>query len=337
MKLSILKYLSALTLLLFPIIIYAGGTTIIDVQIGGTDRADRELVAYYDLRDRQSYVQVTNVTTQNPLCIHVQVFQQDRDCTELDFNDQLTNNDTVVYNLDDMVRNDGSPVPINLADDSYGYVAVSAFVCGTTDNANSESLIGNFRIIDDTGYEYRMNMINSNGKRIINGDFPNNGPNIQVRDVIINYNTVEGANRADIVGFLWNDDRRPARGGGPSFLSSDTIFNVEEGVTFSVFQIDENEERLSCDRVTFGCGPGKVMNYGINEDIPASRGDNLLCEGGGLVEGQNGGYILLDDGVNNITLLGDDDDDGEFACLVGLNNNDGTGSMDECNIGIDKD
>ena len=166
MKSSIFK-LVLLLMILFPINVYAGGPE--DVDIPGTDDPEEELLAYYDLRDRQSFVQVTNRSDENPLCIHVQVFQQDRGCDELDFNDVLTANDTVIYDLDNMLRNDGSAVPINLQDDSYGYVAVSSLDC-VDGSDGDDDLIGNFRIIDDSGYEYRMNMISESDPDFIDID-----------------------------------------------------------------------------------------------------------------------------------------------------------------------
>ncbi len=75
------------------------------------------------------------------------------------------------------------------------------------------------------------------------------------------------------------------------------------------------------------------MNYGINEDYPASRGNNLLCEGAGLSPGQTNGYISLENAsaLSPLDNRPDPEDDSfEFVCLVGLNNGDGTGSMDEC-------
>ncbi|NIP31475.1 MAG: hypothetical protein GTO02_18105 [Candidatus Dadabacteria bacterium] len=75
------------------------------------------------------------------------------------------------------------------------------------------------------------------------------------------------------------------------------------------------------------------MNYGINEDYPASIGNDLLCPGGGLANPE-GGYIGL---VNGTDLdasppLRDDTVGGDaldiFVGYIGINNGDGTGSMD---------
>ncbi|NIP29259.1 MAG: hypothetical protein GTO02_02080 [Candidatus Dadabacteria bacterium] len=290
---------------------------------------EEELVAYYDLRNRSTYVQVTNVLDNNPLCIHIQIFQQDRDCSELNFNDTLTPNDTVVYNMDNLIRNDGSEVPAELLDDSYGYVVVSAYQCSNNDDdapGVRDSIIGNFRIIDDSGYEYRTNMVG-------NASIDEGGVQVgldKIRDVIIPFNKVDGATHADIVGFVWEND---ANLNGESLGNSteNRVRNLPRGVTFSVFQVDEDEERLSCDTANFACGTGKIMNYGVNDDFPASRGNNVLCEGGGLAPNQSHGYFSLE---NASVSDGDQvsNEQFEFTCFVGLNNNNGTGSMDNCSF-----
>ncbi len=345
------KYLILAFILALPVNVFAGPpppATQSRVDFLTTDRPDEEVYAYYDLRDRSTYVQVTNdEDVDNPLCIHVQIFQQDNNCDEINFNDTLTPNDTVVYDMDNLVRNDGSAVPVNLDDDSYGFVAISAVRCSTNSDDKLESpLLGNVRIIDDSGYEYRMNLATNRSSKtlipeIISGFTP---PWDRVwGNVIIPFNTVDGANQADVVGFIVENDRNlngVAAGGDPD-PDDDLVYNEEVGITFDVFQIDENEQRLSCDQVTMGCGPNVVLNHGINDDYPASRGNNLLCEGAGLNPGQTNGYISLE----NPTFLSPIDKveeppipDFEFVCLVGLNNGDNTGSMDECRVKcIDED
>ena len=108
-KMNIFKKILLSFLILLPFNLFAGpGPVPIqhEVHITTTDRADEEVYAYYDLRNRSSYVQVTYEDDErNPICIHVQIFQQDKGCSELDFEDQLTPNDTVVYDMDNIIRN----------------------------------------------------------------------------------------------------------------------------------------------------------------------------------------------------------------------------------------
>lgn len=281
-----------------------------DLLLGKVSPANNDLSqlsAYYDLRNRHTYIQVTNFHNA-PITIHVQIFQHDKNCDELNFFDDLTPNDTVIYDLENMVRNNGTEVPVNLDDDSYGYVVISD--TGLEMN-NRESIIGNFRIIDDAGYEYRTNMVS-----------PHQDDDISLADDIItaNFNTIDNARFADVVGYAYDGEE------------TSTVRNIDEGFSFDIFVFDMNEEPLSCDRRNFACG--NVMNYGVNEDYVASRGNQVVCPGGGLAD-PNGGYIVFENGSN--LDGGDQDGDGTgdnadrddmFVNFIGINNGDGTGSMD---------
>ncbi len=284
-----------------------------------TDIPSQQLSAYYDLRDRSSYIQVTNVAPK-PVAIHVQIFQNDKNCDELDFNDNLTPNDTVIYNLDDIKRNDGSEVPVNLNDDSNGYVVITIDSDSqlTIDQFSREGIIGNFRIIDSAGYEYRANLA-------AQGFIPHEDT-FQI-PMIANFNTASGANLADVIGYTYVQN---ARSESSTFSLADTVTNFDEGVDFDIFVYDMEEDPLSCDRLNFSCG--SVMNYGINEDYKASRGDDLLCPGGSLAD-PKGGFISFENGKFGTfdEFSGDDDDEFEvptFVGLIGINNGNGTGSID---------
>ena len=113
-----IKYLVLAFILILPFNAYSGMVTGNEIEFLQTDDdGDSEVYAVYDLRNRSTFVQVTrtdNNQVQNPLCIHIQIFQQDKGCVELDFEDSLTLNDTVVYDMDNLVRNDGTAVPVNL-------------------------------------------------------------------------------------------------------------------------------------------------------------------------------------------------------------------------------
>ncbi|NIP29382.1 MAG: hypothetical protein GTO02_03225 [Candidatus Dadabacteria bacterium] len=325
------KYLIFSFLLIIPTLGYSGIVTQSSLDFMQTDEPSEEVFAVYDLRNRKSYIQITSVDDpdkEDPaidLCIHVQIFQQDRNCDELNFEDKLTPNDTVIYDLENFARNDGSPVPINLDDNSYGFAAISSFNCNNRNDGDEPNLLlGNFRIIDESGYEYRMNLITDE----VSNDFleltRNTPPPPSKGNINIPFNTIDDANQADIIAFVVSDRE-------VNFSPrQDLVYNEENGITFDVFQIDDNEERLSCDRKTFGCGPNVVFNYGINEDYPASRGDKLLCEGAGLIDGQTNGYISLENASFVSSVTAGDTRSFHLVCVYGLNNGNGTGSMDEC-------
>ncbi|NIP29386.1 MAG: hypothetical protein GTO02_03245 [Candidatus Dadabacteria bacterium] len=288
------KYFVLALILISPTNIFAQGG-IFSVS-NNTDLSGAEYMsAYYDLRNRNTHIQITNIS-ERTITIHVQIFQHDRECDELNFEDSLTSNDTVVYDLDNIIRNDGSEVPINLLDDSYGYIVVSSL----TDTFD-DPFIGNFRIIDNSGYEYRTNL--ATPEQILESDL----------DMIANFNTVDEASFADVVGYAFDTIN--------TFPFS--AINFDPGFDFDVFIYDMEEDPLSCDTRNFACG--NIMNYGINEDYTASRGENLLCSGGGLAD-PNGGYIFFDNPRPNRMLL--DDEEVLFIGLIGINNGDGTGSMD---------
>ncbi|NIP31775.1 MAG: hypothetical protein GTO02_11595 [Candidatus Dadabacteria bacterium] len=317
---KIFKYLVVALILAVPTHVYSGAAPepasfLISRTDAITTETDYEQIfAVYDLRDRKSYIQVTYPDSIGPgskpstIPIHVQIFQHDRGCDELNFFDELTLNDTVVYDMDNIVRNDGSNVPVNLAEDSYGYVVVTIVEPGGSVR-DFEVILGNFRIIDDAGYEYRTNMPWQPIRNKLDVKSTNS--------FVLNFNTVDGANQADIYAFGVRD------------LNTDASFeNLDEGLTFSVFVFDMNEEPLSCDQVNFACGNN--MYYGINDDYPASKGGPVLCEGGGL-SNPDGGFISLEDATH--TGLPDFHLDevlsfDHFLGFIGINNGDGTGSMD---------
>ena len=291
---NIAIYIIVAFLFVIPIKIYAGFTTITN-----SDNDDSFLSAYYDLRDRSSFLQITN-TSPSTLSIHVQIFQHDRNCDELNFDDTLTTNDTVIYDMDNLIKNNGNELPINLDTDSYGYVVINIIGPSPPDH---QRLIGNFRIVDNSGYEYRTNMAGLFNLPLV------------VSNYLANFNTADGAIFSDVIGYAYQFAAN---------LPEDTVANFDPGFDFDIFVFDLLEEPISCDTRNFACG--KIMNYGVNEDYKASRENNLLCPGGGLSD-PKGGYISFENTRPNPTP-GSNPDNSIFVGLIGINNGNGTGSMD---------
>ena len=310
-----MRYLSYLILIItisFSVSSFAGNTSF---TYKDTDVVNNsQLTAYYDLRERNSYIQITHngIFTNENVTIHVQIFQHDRNCDELNFFDTLTLNDTVIYDLDNLVRNDGSEVPASIDSNSYGYVVIST--SDINGNLGAGDIIGNFRIIDDSGYEYRTNMVGPFDSGGVGSVSANSDTNI---GHAINFNTINDAKYADIIGYAYQRED-----GGTNF---DTVTNIDEGYSFDIFVYDMDEEPLSCDRRNFACGA--TMVYGVNEDYPASKGDPLLCPGGGLADPQ-GGFVnfvnpnFVGTGVPELPSFL------RFIGFIGINNGNGTGSMD---------
>jgi len=142
-----------LAFLVLPIKNSWGGDGIIDVLPTDSAVADA-VVGFFDLRDRETFMQVTNLES-DPAgqLYHIQLFNVGNNCNENNFFDLYTPNDTHVYNLRDIQTNDGNPSGVILPPDAYGI-----FVAYAVDTSN-RIIIGNMRILDDNGYEYRTNLV----------------------------------------------------------------------------------------------------------------------------------------------------------------------------------
>jgi len=334
------KILSILLMPVMALVIVSCGTA----PLPTSDNPSIQLTGYYDLRDRDSFVQVTNVLTNN-ITIHVQLFNVNLDCTENNFYDTLTGNDTHVYNLSSIQTNNGEPSGVNLLDDAYGFIVITIVegVGGDAVNLDLDELvIGNFRIIDNTGYEYRTNMQGFNTNQPFEFGIGS--------ALTFNFNQFGGANLSDIVGIAFEN-------GGPGNVEVvATNFEVVN-VIFDVDITDNRENQFSCRDVMFACinednpkyndllsavGDNILFNdiavnvagleYGINDAFPHSQGGPVLCPQNDITEGTV--RLTVEDafgelpGNLNDGILGFLDGDEFFAGYVGLNNGDGRGSMD---------
>lgn len=292
-------------------------------NFGESDTQSLQLVSFYDLRDRESFVQITN-TSSSANRVHVQVFDVGNNCNENNFYDNLTGNDTHVYNLRNIQTNDGNPSGVVLPDGAYGIVVI------TTVDANgfavtSRDIIGNFRALDSSGFEYRSNSLG------LAGLAPSFGSEPPQPELYFNFNQENGVVFSDVIGFTLDD-----AGLGESsteqiseVLSAD-IVSINSLFDVDILDLDENI--FSCRNVIFACtdqdnplleelleqvGGANVASfeYGINEAIPHSKGGELLCPGN-----------TITNGVVRLTIL--DESAQAFGLYVGLNNGNGRGSMD---------
>jgi len=319
---SIFVLFFALTLFLIPVknTFSGSGTSAFRSTIGDTDShsiGDRPLLAYFDLRNRESFVQITNVDDE-VVTLHIQIFNVDQDCNENNFFDNYTVNDTHIYNMRDILTNDGDPSGVVLPENAYGFVALIPF------GSNGE-LIGNFRIIDEIGYEYRTNLQSPASTT------SSSGSTVFFSNYHFNFNQSAGITFSDIVGITYDN------GQGEVFASNPTD-------AFQLLDIDivnNNEVIFSCRNVIFACidednprqeellefvsdnteGSASVASfeYGINEAIPHSKSGELLCPGNNITEG----IVNLNQISLNSTSFS-----ARFHAYVGLNNGNGRGSMD---------
>jgi hypothetical protein len=299
-----------------------------------TDTGAASLYSFIDLRDRETYVQVTN--TANPdvsnnidvsgdVTVHVQIFNVDDNCNENNFFDTLTPNDTHVYNMRDIQTNNGAPSGVILPDNAYGFVVISPVESGDLRiDEDARILIGSVRILDDSGYEYRTNSA---------GHQNDSSTETRRDEWLFNFNTKGGVTLSDIVAIVVKeiDDFGPTR---PAVEASNIL---EAWHLIEVDIYDTGENAFSCRNVMFACTdqdsplyeelleePGDddddsanvaSFEYGINNAIPHSKGGELLCPGNTIEEGIVRLHLRSDEG----SLAG---------IFVGLNNGNGRGSMD---------
>jgi len=303
-----LTTLLLLTLFIFTTTFLQAGSSI---EVSETDGGDFQLIAFFDLRNRETIIQVTNTdSAHDSTTVHVQIFTVNDLCNENDFFDDYTINDTHVYDLRNIITNDGDPSGVVLPDNAYGIVVVT---CQIKDINALTSMIGNVRILDANGYEYRTNMQGVG----INQD--NLSTPFQI--YTFNFNTKSGVTLSDVVGIALDDL------GSEEVSASADIYTA-----FDVDILNENEDIFSCRNVLFACidqdsprleeilqdsGEANVASfeYGINNVIPHSKGGELLCPGNTISEG-----------VARLDLLSGSAD--EAFIYIGLNNGNGRGSFD---------
>jgi hypothetical protein len=312
-SLSKMKYLFVLAVLLvLPMQAMA--------QLGGffpvinqTDTGVDRLVAFFDTRDRDTFIQVTN-TSDMDVSIHVQIYDVTgpaQDCEQCDFNDILTAHDTHVYDIDNLVTNATSSEQCSGLPDgeTHGFMVISH-----TDGPN-DSLIGMFRIIDASGYEYRANAAGSEDQIAVESN-----------NEIVNFNLANGNNLSDLVGI--------------TYVSLDTgnvhadpnIVAIFGSAVNQILIYDQAEQFNSCSPTTFSCAPGN-MDKGIDNALPNSKDGTRVCATSTL-NSNSSGWLHLPFNTFSCTdgVFGNPDgtctEDPFFVGFIGLNNGNGTGSMD---------
>jgi hypothetical protein len=306
-------------LLVLPMQAMAGGFNVLPI-IDQTDTGVNRLVAFYDTRGRDTLVQVTN-TSSEKVNIHIQLFDVAgvvQQCEECNVDDMLTANDTHVYDVENLMTNSGPgimpPVPFctGLAtDSSYGFMVISLV------DGPYGSLIGMFRIIDEAGYEYRANAAGSEDRSARLSD-----------QQLVNFSSANGNNLSDLVGITYVSLDKESVLAGPGI--STTFGDIFEEILI----YDQVEFDTSCSPTTFSCAVG-FMDKAIDNSLPNSKGQvNRVC-GTSTLNSNNAGWLDMPFSRFSCTPgsgVGDADNDCQFepffVGFIGLNNGDGTGSMD---------
>ncbi len=316
-------FLLLLAITFFPAQSKAGTAT--PFNASGTDSsAFDSLIYFFDLRDRETFIQLTyfeEVIQGISANIHIQIFDVSNNCNENNFFDVYTPNDTHVYNMRDIQTNDGSPSGVVLPEGAYGIVTI---IFEPVINAQvGIGMIGNMRVLDNNGYEYR-----TNAQYFSRAGGPGSGSSPE-DFYSFNFNQEAGVTLSDVIGItLSSTDTENSF----EYLADPlTAFN-----TFDIDIIDNNEVPFSCRDIIFACvnqdsvllepllefaGTASVADfeYGINNVIPHSKGGELLCPGN--VTGE--GFVILRPELQPTT-----ESFRSFYGFVGLNNGNGRGSLD---------
>ena len=319
------NHMKNLFLIIPIVIIFSSCTSFIE-----SDSKTYQMVSYFDLRDRESFIQVTNVASTSAR-LHIQIFNVPDNCNENNFFDQYTPNDTHVYNLKDILTNDGNPSGIVLPNEAYGLVIVTVIGMDGLSDDNLVQIVGNSRILDNKGFEYRTNLLG-----LGNPDFdPQNVPVNEFQEITFNYNMQGNTGFSDVIGFTLSD----VGDGFAEVLSAD-ILSTWLLVDVDILDLEENI--FSCRNVIFACtdddNPLRTellaevsqeeegvsvasFEYGINDVLPHSKDGEVLCPGNNIKEG----FVKLSPiAIEDTGGIGID----SFGIYVGLNNGDGRGTMD---------
>jgi len=286
-------------------------------KLAETDGGDFQLVGFFDLRNRETFIQVTNIDVDEALAtVLVQIFDVSNECFEDKFFDNYTPIDTHVYNMRDITRNDGNPSGVELPDNAYGIVVI------TLDDDTSKDLIGVVRMVDNHGYEYRTNM-QGIGSSQTNGNDD---------ELIMNFSSRDGNTLSDIFGIVLKDIGNT----DPTGVSVTDVVNIWHEFNVDLFDLNENQFSCRINRnVAFSCvnenhpmlgslladtSDAEVASfeYGINNSFPSSKAAPLLCPNN-----------TISSGIISLTLEDTGDSAEETTIMFfGINNGDGRGSMD---------
>ncbi len=276
-----------------------------------TDDASFQLYYVWDLRNRDSYFQVFNTSELQSVTVHIQVFDAtdgtESSCEIRDYYDTYTPRDTHVYNLRNLDRNNGHFLFPPFPADGFGFVVVTVVTGEEGVAVQNPVLIGNFRIIDNAGYEYRSNA----------AGYPNTLGEVALPPPIstysFNFNNADGKTFADVVGIAVFH-----AGPGPGF--NRVIANPTYRANFDEVTItDENEDADICPPVTFACGAGADFDLGIDTAVKNSKGVSVICPESHI---EDVGFVKLEETESSSTTAD------FFVGFIGLNNGGRTGSMD---------
>lgn len=252
----VIGYTALVALFFLPI---KQAASAISVPAVNTDTLSYQLYYFWDLRDRESYFQVSNESSL-PVMVHIQVFDATNtdgaNCELLHFNDNYTQHDAHIYNVSDLERNDHTPITDPVPQEGgFGFVVVTV-INETGAVRKSAVLTGNFRIFDQVGdYEYGAKA----------AGYPASS-NPKTNFYTFNFNGLHGTNQSDVVGIAVSGAGTANVSAGPSTIA---VFDTV------LYDLDENP--LSCPPVRFACDPSH-FDYGIDTQLGnIKNAGNYVC------------------------------------------------------------
>ena len=269
-----------------------------------TEKSSFQLFYYWDLRNRDSSFQVFN-TSNTGIRVHVQVFMANstvHPCEDIDFVDEFTPFDTHIYQLKNLIRNNGTPLPpdFGVSNNTFGFAVVTVVSATGLEPVMNPVLQGSFRIVDNSGYEYRANPagVSSTSSPTDHYSF--------------NFDTLGSSTFSDVVGI--------------PIIRVGSGFGIVQGgqnifAKFDLFIVDEDENDLSCSPAIFTCS-ASGLNKGINNTIRNTKDNSRICN-----TSQNTGLMrfeppLFSGGGPGLTQAE------FFVGFIGLNDGANIGSMD---------
>lgn len=312
---NLLTLLFIFSFLFLPSIAWSGSSTPTNAIVV-TEQASFQLYYFWDLRDRDSYLQVMN-TDGSSAVLHIQTFIVNNNCNEVDFYDFYTANDTHIYNMRDLITNGGAPAGVVLPDNSYGFTVITVRDGIGGQTLIEPLLIGSFRIIDDNGFEYRTNAAGFPGR--LGGT---------TAAYTFNFDNFNGAGLSDVVGMTFNDIAS-----GSTAVQASNITEIFTKIDMDIY--NDNEIPFSCRDVAFACTDENNplyddlledaevsaggFEFGVNDSVLHSKGAELLCPANAITKG----FVRME--TENVS--GENQAD-MFVGFVGLNDGANRGSLE---------
>ena len=278
-----------------------------------------------------SFIQLTNTSDTTPVEVHVQIYQSTGDassvsnttrCIEGDFNDTLTPNDTVVYDLEGLFLNAGeipTPAPIPTVDGTKGFVVVTPVV-GNGDNTaiSFQHLIGTTIVAQNALAPVGLFGIVAMGRDAVDlstGQILPDGVTldgittgfvmVQPNELSFQSTGTPGADNIDVVAIVFADEYGP-----PGLLGYRA---VPGSSTWTPFAYNFEEVPASCPDAVNAC----FNNWGYSAQFPAQN--QLIDPGINICNAVNfpAGSLGLFSNWARIFITGLDPNENQFGVFNG--------------------